>query len=80
MTQLKNKGRSLKLPIEPGDVLYDPYKDILIIYSGWIVQDTYGQDALFCHNQEWSELDRTIYGRIYTCWVAERTLVKVGAL
>ena len=71
---------SLKLPIEPGTVLYDPHKDILVVYSGHIVEDDFGQAAMFCHDRPWDDNARKSSGIIYTGWLAKEYLFKIGEL
>lgn len=70
---------SLKLPIEPGTVLYDPDKDWLLVYSGFIVEDDLGQPAMFCHHKDWKD-GADLNGVIYTVWIAKQNLFKVGDL
>jgi hypothetical protein len=71
---------SLRLPVEPWSILYDPFKDKVIVFSGLIVEDDLGQPAIFCHNKMWKDKERTSKGVIYTGWLAKKYLFKVGTL
>lgn len=64
----------------PSDVLYDPINNKLLVYSGHIVQDEFGQDALFCHDRPWNDNAQKSRGVIYTCWLAQKYLKKIGNL
>lgn len=66
--------------ITPGDVLYDPHKDLLIVFSGHTVDDGFGQVGLFFHDQDWDDDAAESYGRVYTGWLAYKHLIRIGAL
>lgn len=62
--------------LKPGAILYDEYRNSLVIWTGHIVEDDIGQDAFFCHNTTDEE---TTKGVIYTCWlVRDGHLTVVG--
>jgi hypothetical protein len=71
---------SLRLPIDPGAVLYDPHRDKIVVYSGHIVEDDFGQPAMFCHDRPGDENAASSKGVIYTGWLAKKYLIKIGEL
>ncbi len=64
----------LKPAIRPGEILYDAIKDKLVVYSGHVVKDEFGQDAAFCLDRENRKNARVIDGCIYTGWVLKKAI------
>lgn len=73
----------MKLIAKASDVFYDVINDKLIVFSGYGVEDSMGQPALFCLDKEPRKNARVTHGCIYTAFlffesIKSRRIINLG--